>query len=240
MRLRSLSLIVVGLAGAIVLQACGGQNISQGAAKPELRLGYFPNLTHASAIAGIDKSYFEKSLGGRATLKTFTFNAGPQVVEAIFSNGLDASYIGPNPAINSFTKSNGEAVRIISGATSGGASLVVAAGISSPKDLKGKKLATPQLGNTQDVALRAWLATQGLKTDLQGGGDLSIVNQANAEALEAFRTGAISGAWVPEPWASRLILEGGGKILINEADLWPGRRFVTTLILVRKDYLDNH
>jgi NitT/TauT family transport system substrate-binding protein len=240
-RFPGLKLALIALTLALLLQACaGGRQTTSAGAKPELRLGYFPNLTHASAIAGVDKSLIEKSLSGRATLKTFTFNAGPQVVEAIFSNGLDASYIGPNPAINAFTKSNGEAVRIISGATSGGASLVVQADISSAQDLKGKKLATPQLGNTQDVALRAWLAAQDLKTDLQGGGDVSIVNQANAEALEAFRSGAINGAWVPEPWASRMILEGKGKQLLNETELWPGGRFVTTLLIVRKAYLDQN
>jgi NitT/TauT family transport system substrate-binding protein len=235
-RFRGLISIGIALIGACTLHAClGGQRTNSN----ELRLGYFPNLTHATALAGVEKSLFEEKLGGRATFKTFAFNSGPQAVEAVFSSAIDATYIGPSPAVNAFVRSRGKAARIVAGATSGGASLVVAPEISSPSDLRGKKLATPQLGNTQDVALRTWLANQGLKTDVRGGGDVSVVNQASAEALESFRSGAVSGAWLPEPWASRLIIEGKGKSLVNEAELWPDGRFATTLLLVRKDFLDD-
>jgi NitT/TauT family transport system substrate-binding protein len=204
-----------------------------------VRLGYFPNVTHATALVGVEKGIFQKNLGDDK-LETQTFNAGPAAVEALFSNAIDASYVGPNPAINAFVKSNGEAIRIISGATSGGAALVVKPDITKAADLKGKKVASPQLGGTQDVALRSWLADNGLKTDPEGGGDVTIVPQENAQTLETFKAGDIQGAWVPEPWATRLVQEGGGKVLVNEATLWPGGTFVTTHLIVRTEFLKEH
>jgi NitT/TauT family transport system substrate-binding protein len=170
-------------------------------------------------------------------LELRTFNAGPEAVEAIFSDALDISYIGPNPAINAFAQSGGEAIRVVAGATSGGAALVVDPKITAPAQLKGSKLATPQRGNTQDVALRAWLHENGLSSDLEGGGDVSILPQPNAQTLETFRGGDIQGAWVPEPWATRLVLEGGGSVLVDERTLWPDGRFVTTHVMVRTAFL---
>jgi NitT/TauT family transport system substrate-binding protein len=243
---RPLLLAVVAL--ALVATACGGGSpakTSQAggattqAAPTTLRLGYFPNVTHATAIAGIESGIFQRALGADK-LELSTFNAGPAAVEALFSGALDATYIGPNPTINAFTKSNGAAVRIISGATSGGALLVVKPDITNAAQLKGKKLASPQLGGTQDVALRYWLRQNNLKTDTQGGGDVSILPQDNAQTLETFRSGAIDGAWVPEPWATRLVQEGGGKVLVDERSLWPGGRFVTTQLIVRTQFLKEH
>ena len=205
-----------------------------------LRLGYFPNVTHGPAIIGVDTGLFAKALGPDVTLKTTTFNSGTEVIEAMFSDALDASFIGPNPAINGYAKSKGEELRIVAGSTSGGASLVVREGINAPADLKDKTLATPSLGNTQDVALRAWLKEQGYATDTAGGGDVRITPQENADTLAAFKTGAIDGAWVPEPWATRLINEGGGHTLVNEKDLWPGGKFVTTHLIVTTKFLDEH
>lgn len=223
-----------------VLAACSSPAATGASAAPVvLRLGYFPNITHATALVGVQGGIFAKALGSGVTLKTSTFNAGSSASEALLSGAIDATFIGPSPAINAFAKSNG-AVKIVSGATSGGALLVVKAGITNAAGLKGKKLATPQLGNTQDVALRTWLLGQGLKTDTQGGGDVSIVPQDNAQTLQAFETGAIDGAWLPEPWATRLILEGHGTVLVNEKDLWPGGQFATTVLLVRTDYLAAH
>jgi NitT/TauT family transport system substrate-binding protein len=214
---------------------------SPGTSEPvELRLGYFPNLTHATAIAGIKQGIFEEALPDNVTLTTTPFNAGPEAVEAIFSGALDASFIGPNPAINAFAKSDGEAIRIVSGATSGGAYLVVKPEIESAAELKGRTLASPQLGNTQDVALRAWLMSQGLSSDPQGGGDVAILPQANAQTLDTFRSGDIDGAWVPEPWATRLLQEGGGTILVDERDLWPDGEYVTTHLIVTTAFLEAH
>lgn len=222
------------LLAALVVAACGG-----GSSEPTLRLGYFPNITHAAALVGVSDGIFARQLGA-TKLETFTFNAGPAAIEALLSGSLDASYVGPNPAINAFVKSRGEAVRIIAGATSGGAFLVVRPEISGAADLRGQAVASPQLGGTQDVALRSWLAAQGLKTDTSGGGDVSVVPQENAQTLERFRDGKLAGAWVPEPWASRLVLEGGGKVLVDERDLWPNKQYTTTVLLVRKDFLDQH
>jgi len=236
------------VATALLAAACGGgsggsPSAGSGPAGTEapttLRLGYFPNVTHATAIVGVQSGIFKTALGAN-TLDLKTFNAGPAAVEALFSGALDATYIGPNPTINAHVQSGGEAVRIISGATSGGALLVVKPTINSPADLKGKKIASPQRGGTQDVALRYWLKTNNLKADLEGGGDVSIVPQENAQTLETFRSGQIDGAWVPEPWATRLIQEGGGKALVDERTLWPDGRFVTTQLIVRTKFLKEH
>jgi NitT/TauT family transport system substrate-binding protein len=245
MRRRALSVLVLPLVLAVLAAGCGSSSSDEPkAAATEdtpttVHLGYFPNLTHATAIAGVEKGIFEKALG-TDTLKVATFNAGPAAIEALLSGAVDATYIGPSPTINAFVQSHGEAVRIISGATSGGASLVVKPAITSPDDLKGKKLASPQLGNTQDVALRYWLKTKGFETDTTGGGDVSILPQENSQTLDAFKAGDIDGAWVPEPWATRLVQEGGGKVLVDEADEWSSGEFVTTQLIVRTDFLEKH
>ncbi len=205
-----------------------------------LRLGFFPNVTHAPALLGVQQGIFAKALGPNITLQPSTFKAGPEAVEALFSDSVDAVYMGPNPTINAFAKSHGAAVRIIAGSTSGGAALVVKPEINSPADLRGKHLATPQLGNTQDVALRYWLKQNHLKTDESGGGDVSISPQDNAATLDAFVAGDIDGAWVPEPWATRLVQDGGGKVLVDEASLWPSGQFVTTQLVVAATFLDKH
>jgi NitT/TauT family transport system substrate-binding protein len=203
-----------------------------------LRLGYFPNVTHAPAIVGADSGAFADALGPNVTLEVSHFNAGGEAIEALLSGAIDATFIGPNPAINGFAQSEGEALRIVAGTTSGGASLVVADGIDSADDLAGTTLASPALGNTQDVALRAWLVDNGYATDTAGGGDVAVVNVENAEALTLFREGELDGAWVPEPWATRLVLEGGGHVLVDESDLWPDGEFVTTHLIVATGLLE--
>ncbi len=231
-------LVLVGLAAG----ACGsdgGASDDTAAAGTTVRLGYFPNVTHATAIVGVEKGIFQEQLGADK-LRTSTFNAGPAAVEALFSDALDAAYVGPNPAINAYVKSKGEAVRIIAGATSGGASLIVKPEITEAADLEGKKIASPQLGGTQDVALRSWLREHGIKTTPEGGGDASILPQDNAQTLETFKSGDIAGAWVPEPWATRLVTEGGGKVLVDESSLWPDGEFVTTHLIVRTKFLKEH
>ncbi len=245
MRLRSSAFGALVAALALLTAACGGGGSGAGSgpagaeAPTTVRLGYFPNVTHATALVGVESGIFTAALGADR-LAVSTFNAGPAAVEALFSDALDATYIGPNPAINAFAKSKGEAIRIVAGATSGGASLVVNPKITKPADLKGKKIASPQLGNTQDVALRAWLLKQGLETNPQGGGDVSVVPQENAQTLETFKAGQIAGAWVPEPWATRLVQEAGGKVLLDERTLWPGGQFVTTHLIVRTKFLEEH
>jgi len=231
--------------GVLALGACGSDASardtaaeSSGAA-PELRLGYFANVTHAAAIIGVDNGFIPDALGD-TKLTTQIFNAGPAAVEAIFGGAIDAAYIGPNPAINAFGQSDGEAIRIIAGATSGGAQLVVREGIDSPEDLAGTTLATPQLGNTQDVALRAWLTEQGLENSIEGGGDVTITPTANADTLQLFQAGELDGAWLPEPWSSRLVLEAGATVLVDEKELWPDGQFVTTHLIVRTEFLQEY
>jgi len=206
-----------------------------------LRLGYFGNVTHAPAIVGVRQGFFEEALADNVTLDASkTFNAGPSAIEALFGGAIDATFIGPNPAINGYAQSKGEALRIVGGSTSGGAFLVTKPDITSPEQLKGKKIATPQLGNTQDVALRAWLKEQGFSSTTTGGGDVSVVPQENAQTLETFKAGEIDGAWLPEPWASRLIQEAGAKVLVDERDLWPDGRYVTTHLIVSTKFLNEH
>lgn len=237
----TLALTLLGLLAG----ACSGSSSPRGGTESAqvgdrqvtLRLGYFPTITHATPIVGIESGIFARELGPDVKLQPATFNAGPAAVEALFSGALDAAYIGPNPAINAFVRSKGEAVRVIAGATSGGAFFVVRPEITSAADLRGKRVASPQLGNTQDVALRSWLRSQGLKTDAQGGGDVSVMPQENAQTLQSFRDGQIAGAWVPEPWATRLILEGGGRVLVDERTLWPNGQYVTTHLIVRTEFL---
>ena len=234
----------VAVAMGLLAAACGGGGSSSSSAKSsghvDLRLGYFPNLTHATALVGVANGIFAKDLGPNVSLQTKTFNAGPAAVEALFADSLDITYVGPNPAINAFQKSNGQAVRLIAGATSGGAGLVVKPSINTAADLKGKKLASPQLGNTQDVALRNWLKKSGLNTTAEGGGDVQILPQDNAQTLDTFKSGQIDGAWVPEPWTSRLVIDGKGKLLVNEASVWPGGKFLTTTVIVRTQFLKDH
>jgi NitT/TauT family transport system substrate-binding protein len=241
-RLVSLAtLAVVGVATLGSTAACGDDSDdAAGASGPvTLRLGYFPNITHAPAVVGVEKGIFADKLGSGVKLETKTFNAGPAAIEAIFSGALDATYIGPNPTVNAFSKSKGEAVRVVSGAASGGVALVVKPTITSVEQLRGKKIATPQLGNTQDVALRYWLKEKGLKTTKEGGGDVKVVPQENAQTVDTFASGAIDGAWVPEPYVSRLV-NAGGKVLVDERDLWPDRKFVITNLIVSTKFLKAH
>ncbi|MCM0676931.1 ABC transporter substrate-binding protein [Micromonospora phytophila] len=241
---RLLSLATVAVVGTATLgtaAACGDDSESAGGGSGPvtLRLGYFPNITHAPAVVGVEKGIFAEKLGSDVKLETTTFNAGPSAIEAIFSGALDATYIGPNPTVNAFSKSKGEAIRVVSGAASGGVALVVKPGITSAEQLRGKKIATPQLGNTQDVAIRYWLKEKGLKTTKEGGGDVTIVPQENAQTVETFGSGAIDGAWVPEPFVSRLV-NAGGKVLVDERDLWPDRKFVITNLIVSTRFLKAH
>ncbi len=242
-------LIGAGAAVASMLQndksAAPADAAGAGTPAATLKLGYFGNVTHAPALVGLQEGILQKDLG-QTKLSTQVFNAGPAAVEALNAGAVDAAYVGPNPAINSFVKSKGDSIRIIAGAASGGAQLVVKPSISGAADLKGKVLATPQLGGTQDVALRAWLAKQGYKTDPNGGGDVTINPTDNAQTLKLFQDGKLDGAWLPEPWASRLVLQAGGKVLIDEKDLWDGSltgkpgEFPTTILIVNKTFLEQH
>ncbi|MFH9466517.1 aliphatic sulfonate ABC transporter substrate-binding protein [Streptomyces clavifer] len=239
---------------AVALTACGygseakdddaeKSNVSADGKKlsaDTVKIGYFPNLTHATALVGIQEGLIAKELGG-TTVKPSTFNAGPSEIEALNAGSIDIGFIGPSPSINGFTKSQGKNLRIVSGSASGGVKLVVnPKKIKTLDDLKGKKIATPQLGNTQDVAFLNWISEKGWKVDAQSGkGDVSVVRSDNKVTPDAYKSGSLDGAWVPEPTASKLVAEGG-KVLLDESSLWPDDKFVITNIIVSQKFLTEH
>jgi NitT/TauT family transport system substrate-binding protein len=210
-------------------------------AQTTVRVGAFPNITHAQAMVGKANGYFDKAMGPQVKVQWTSFNAGPAAIEALFGGAIDMTYVGPNPAINGYVRSNGEAVRVVAGAASGGASLIVRndSGIEKPEDFHGKRVASPQLGNTQDVALRNWLKTHGMKTNDKGG-DVQIIPLANPDQLTLFLRKDIDAAWAPEPWATRLIHEANGRLFVDERTLWPNGQFVIGLLLVNTKFLKNH
>ncbi|MFF3330971.1 aliphatic sulfonate ABC transporter substrate-binding protein [Streptomyces sp. NPDC002888] len=247
-------LAVIAALPLLTLAACGygseadddssAQKVAAGAKKIDgldsVKIGYFGNLTHGTALVGRNKGNFQKALGATEA-KYQVFNAGPSEIEALNSGAIDIGWIGPSPAINGYTKSAGNNLRIIGGSASGGVKLVVnPKKIKSLKDVKGKKIATPQLGNTQDVAFLNWIAEQGWKVDAESGkGDVSVVRTDNKVTPDAYKSGSIDGAWVPEPTASKLVAEGA-KVLLDEGDLWPDKKFVITNIIVRQAFLKEH
>jgi NitT/TauT family transport system substrate-binding protein len=224
---RFLTLLVFALAAAVAT------------AKTTLRVGYFPNITHAQAIvaramAADGKGWFEQRLGPDVELQWFAYNAGPSAMEAIFAKSIDLTYVGPSPALNAYIRSRSREVRIVAGAARGGAALLVrpGAGIDKPADFRGKKLATPQLGNTQDVAARTWLRQQGFKIT-QLSGEVFVLPTANPDQLALFQQGKIDAAWTVEPWVSRIASEAGGKIMLEQADV------VTTVLVARAKFLQD-
>ena len=206
-----------------------------------LRVGAFPNITHAQAMIGKTNGAFEKAMGPQVNIQWTSFNAGPSAIEALFSGAIDMAYVGPNPTINGYVRSNGGALRVIAGAASGGVSLVVRndAGINKPEDFHGKRVASPQLGNTQDIALRAWLQAHGLKSTDKGG-DVQVIPMANPDQLTLFLRKQLDAAWAPEPWATRLIQEGNGRRFLDERTLWPQGQFVITNLVVSTKFLQAH
>jgi NitT/TauT family transport system substrate-binding protein len=238
----------------LALAACGygseakddspEQQVAAGAEKIDgldsVRIGYFGNLTHATALVGKQKGFFQKELGATRA-KYQVFNAGPSEIEALNSGSVDIGWIGPSPSINGYTRSEGKSLRIVSGSASGGVKLVVNPDkIKTLDDVKGKKIATPQLGNTQDVAFLNWIAGRGWKVDAQSGkGDVSVIRTDNKITPDAYKSGSIDGAWVPEPTASKLVSQGA-KVLLDEADLWPDKKFVITNVIVSQKFLEEH
>ena len=205
-----------------------------------VRLGYFSNITHAQALLGVGESRFQKALGSQAKLEAVVFNAGPSAVEALIGNSVDIIYVGPSPAINAWVKAKGS-VSIVAGATSGGARLIVRSGFEpkAAKELYGKKIATPQFGNTQDVAARTWVSANDMKTK-EKGGTVEILPIKNADQLALFMRGHLDAAWAVEPWASRLVHEAKGKEFLDERSLWPKGKFTSTVILTTKKYIQEN
>jgi NitT/TauT family transport system substrate-binding protein len=229
--------VLVGLTLWFTTAVAGwGQGIAN-----TIRVGAFPNITHAQAMVGKANGFFDKAMGPQVKVQWTSFNAGPSAIEALFAGAIDMTYVGPNPAINGYVRSNGEALRVVAGAASGGASLVVRndSGINKPEDFHGKRVASPQFGNTQDVALRNWLRSQGLKSNDKGG-DVQIVPLPNPDQLTLFLRKDLDAAWAPEPWATRLIHEGNGRLLVDERTLWPNGQFVIGLLVVNTKFLKAH
>ena len=210
-------------------------------AQTVVRVGAFPNITHSQAMVGKANDWFAKALGPGVKIQWTTFNAGPAAIEALFAGAIDMTYVGPNPALTGYVRSNGEALRIIAGGTSGGAALVVRndSGIQKAEDFHGKRVATPQLGNTQDVALRAWLKSHGMKS-VDKGGDVQVMPMANPDQLTLFLKKSLDAAWAPEPWATRLIQEGNGRLFLDERSLWPQGQFITCELIVSPKFLKEH
>lgn len=236
------SLLGLGLPGAYASTDTKNSSKKPGLAVANtVRIGYFANVTHAPALVARDKKLIEKYLAkDNTTAEWITFNAGPSAIEAFKGDALDVTYIGPNPSISGYASTKGSLIRIVSGSTANGAQLIVKSDISTVQDLIGKKIASPQLGNTQDVALRAWLLSKNLKTSISGVGDVTVIPTDNAQSLALFQRGDIDGAWVPEPWASRLVLEANGKVFLDEKDLWPKKLFLTTNIVARTSFLNRY
>ena len=227
--------LILGLLGGFATRA------SADSPRIKIRVGHFSNITHAQAVIGHANHWFEENLAPGALVDWKVFNAGPSAVEALFANKLDIAYIGPSPAINAYVKSEGEAVRIISGASSGGAALVVRldAGIVKAEDFHGKKIASPQLGNTQDVSLRSWLTQEGIKLK-EVGGDTEIATVSNPDHVTLFLKKEIDASWTVEPWVSILEQNAGGKVFLKESSLWKDGRYATTVVLVRAKFLEEH
>jgi len=210
------------------------------AEKITLRVGYFPNITHAQGVIGSHSTrekqgWFEQRLGPDVTIHWYAFNAGPSAMEAIFAGSIDLTYVGPNPTLNAYIRSRGDEIRVLAGAALGGAALVVQGDgrIAGAADFKGRRLATPQLGNTQDVAARAWLTKQGYKIT-QTGGDVKVLPTANPDQLALFQTGGLDAVWTVEPWVSRLELEAGGQVFLEQNDA------VTTVLVTSVKFLRDH
>lgn len=232
-----------------LLSGCGPQNESpaggtNGAAsggKTTVRLAFFPNVTHGVALVGTGSGAFAKALGSDVKIEEQVFTAGPAEIEALFAGQVDIGYIGPGPAVNGFLKSRGKALRIVAGAASGGAALVVRkdAGIVDIKGLAGKRVAIPQIGGTQDIALRHALQQVGL-TSTDKGGNVTVIATAPADALTLFQKKELDAAWTAEPWVARLAQEGNGEILVDERDEWPGQKFATTVVIMRTEFLEKN
>lgn len=253
---RMTGLVAIGAAGALAVTACGSSSSSSsgtttaagssgttapasgggtGSSAPvTVHLGYFPNITHGVALVGVNEGIFAKDLGPDKLNASQTFSAGPAENQALLAGSIDIAFEGPSSVLSAYTSSHG-AVEVVAGAASAGAALVVKSGITSPAQLKGKTLASPQLANTQDVSLKYWLNTQ----NLTGSVTVQPSTTGNGTIVTEFKSGAIAGAWVPEPYVSEMVA-AGGHILVNEKTLWPGGQFSTTEVVVRTAWANQH
>ena len=230
--------IAAVVAIAMVVALNGGQEQSS---QDKIRVAFFPSISHAAPIVGIENGIFESSIGQEIKIETKLFDSGPQVIESIFANSIDVAYVGPGPVINGFLKSNGNDIKILAGAASGGASFIIQpdSGLDSIENFDGKRIASPQISNSQDVSLRHYLASNNLQP-VEKGGTVFVLNISNPDIYTLFAKGEIDGALVPEPWATMLVEELDGVRLFNEENLWPNEEFTSVLLIARTDYLEKN
>ena len=235
---------IVILAGSAIIAAISVAGIltsSDDIYENKIRIAYFPNIGHAIPIVGMEKGFFEEYLGNQTKIETRVFDSGPQAIESLFANSVDLAYVGPGPAITGYLNSENNNVQIIAGAASGGASFVVhpESEINFASDFAGKKIAAPQIGNTQDVSLRYYLSENNLKP-AEKGGSVIVYNISNPDIYTLFVKGDIDGAWVAEPWATILETELYGKRLFHEEELWPDKKFASVLLIANIDYVEKN
>ncbi len=236
------SAIFVGIVGVTLIFIVGIMvNSDENTHENKIRVAYFPNINHAVPIIGMEKGTFENLIGTNTVIEPILFDAGPQVIESIFAGSIDIAYVGPGPAINGFLKSENHNVKILSGAASGGVSFIVHpdSKINSVADFEGKRIAAPQIGNTQDISLRNYLSENGLKP-AEKGGSVIVLNISNPDIYTLFAKGDIDGAWVPEPTATILVQQLNGTRLFNEEDLWPENKFASVLLIAREEYVNQN
>ncbi|MFB5615938.1 MAG: ABC transporter substrate-binding protein [Nitrosopumilus sp.] len=237
--MKTKSILAAGIAGIILLSVLGVTlNSNNSSNENKLRIAYFPNIGHSIPIVGMEKEFFQASVGNSTLIETRVFDSGPQAIESLFANSIDLAYVGPGPAINGFLNSENHNVKILAGAASGGASFIAhpESQIISPSDFAGKKIAAPQIGNTQDVSLRHYLSENGLKP-AEKGGSVVIYNIPNPDIYTLFVKGEIDGAWIAEPWATILETELNGKRLFYEEELWPNQEFASVLLIANANYV---
>ena len=240
--MKTMTIISAGIVGIVLLSVFGvALSSSNTTHENKIRIAYFPNIGHAIPIVGMEKGFFEEKLGEQTKIETRVFDSGPQAIEALFANSVDLAYVGPGPAINGFLNSENNNIKILAGAASGGASFIVHPNseINSASDFTGKKIATPQIGNTQDVSLRHYLSENGLKP-AEKGGSVIIYNISNPDIYTLFVKGDIDGAWVAEPWATILETELDGKRLFHEEELWPDKEFASVLLIGNVNYVEKN
>ena len=240
MKLKSAVMAGIGII-AIVMAIGIASDLNQNNSEKTVRVAFFPNIGHAIPVVGMERGIFENNLGNGTVIEKKLFDSGPQVIESLFANSIDLAYVGPGPAINGFLKSEKNNVVILSGAASGGASFIVHPNsqINSVNDFAGKRIAAPQIGNTQDVSLRNYLSENGLKP-FEKGGSVVILNISNPDIYTLFTKGEIDAAWVPEPWATILVKELDGKRMFFEEELWPENRFASVLLIGQKDFVEKN
>ena len=234
--------ITLGIGAIIAIAVISSlDNSSDQANQDKVRVAFFPSIGHAVPIVGIENGIFQKGVGDQIKIETKLFDSGPQVIESIFARSIDVAYVGPGPVINGFLKSHGNDIKILAGAASGGASFIVQpnSGLDSIENFDGKRIASPQISNSQDVSLRYYLASNDLKP-IEKGGTVFVLNISNPDIYTLFAKGEIDGAWVPEPWATMLVQELDGVRLFNEEKLWPNEEFASVLLIARTDYLENN